>query len=819
MKTTAHGNRKNLFHFKNKPTSILVLLFIFSPFSNELFAQNSADGAQINVRVTDPQGAILTNAKVTLYTRDSRIRINGVTDRTGTCHFERLAAGEYLIEADASGFARAATRVIRLEPKANTSIDVSLPLAGVSEQVVVTAQATAQSVDEVSKAVSVVASREINERDEAAVMDALRTVPGLRVKQLCGPGRLVSIKARGLRNQDTAVLIDGIRFRDATTGDATSFLSDFLVTNLDRVEVLRGSGSSLYGTNAIGGVVNIVTDEGGGPTHGNVLIEGGGLGLFRGRAQIAGGTGRFIFSAGASHLNVARGVDRDDAARNSSGQGRVMLRLSPTTTLSGRIYAGTSFVQLNNSPDVIGTLPATGIVDALPLSRAELRRFEMGVPTAQLNVDGATFIPDANDPDASAASRFFNGAITFAHRPFEAFGYTISYQGLATRRLNSNGPAGVGFQPFGGSTRTQDDGHIHTLNARTDFRIGKYNFINAGYEFENVTFLNRSFSFNIADNSSTNVVEHSNTFFVQDQLRFLEDRLQLSAAFRAQFFSLNNPKFTPTAGAPYSGIVFESPGSAYTGDGSIAYLFRATHTKLRAHIGNGYRSPSLFERFGTSFFGGFFSPLGDPRLRPERSIAFDAGIDQSLKDNRFRFSATYFYTRLQEVIGFDFSGKINPQTDPFGRFFGFLNTGGGLARGLELSATASPNRMLDVFVSYTYTNSDQQTPQVSGSGVISSLVVPDHQFAAVVTQRIGRRTFVNFDLTATSDYLAPIFPRVYRFKSLIKFDLGASYELPLTERRRLRFFGYVDNLFDRDNFESGFRTPGRTARGGASLSF
>lgn len=442
----------------------------------------------------------------------------------------------------------------------------------------------------------------------------------------------------------------------------------------------------------------------------------------------------------------------------------------------------------------------------------------MGVPLGLLSL-GGTFIPDANDPDASAASRFFNGAITFAHRPVEAFGYTISYQGLATRRLNSNGVAGVGFQPFGGSTLTQDDGHIHTLNARTDLSVGKHNLINAGYEFERATFFNRSTSANVADNNSTNVVEHSNTFFVQDQLRFLEDRLQLSAAFRAQFFSLHAPSFTPTAGVPYAGIAFGSPGSAYTGDGSIAYLFRTTHTKLRAHIGNGYRAPSLFERFGTAFFGGFFAPLGDPRLRPERSIAFDAGIDQSLNDNKLRLSATYFYTRLQEVIGFDSSGLINSVTDPFGRFFGYLNTDGGLARGLELSATASPIRTLDLFVSYTYTNSDQQTPQVSGSGVISSLVIPNHQFAAVVTQRVGHRAFINFDLTATSDYLAPVFPRVYRFPGLVKADVGASYEFPLAEQRRLRVFGYIDNLFNRDNFESGFRTPGRTGRAGASFSF
>jgi iron complex outermembrane receptor protein len=409
--------------------------------------------------------------------------------------------------------------------------------------------------------------------------------------------------------------------------------------------------------------------------------------------------------------------------------------------------------------------------------------------------------------------------VIFAHRPIESFGYTISYQGLATRRLNTNGPAGVSFQPFGATTQTTDDGRIQTFNARTDFRAGKYNFFTAGYEFERASFLNRSLSTTISENSTTDVAESSHAVFVQDQVRLLEDRLQISLAFRSQFFSLDEPRFTPAAGAPYVGIAFGSPANAYTGDGSIAYLFRKTATKLRAHIGNGYRAPSLFERFGTSFFGGFFSPLGDPLLRPERSIAFDAGIDQSLGNNRTRLSATYFYTRLQEVIGFDFSGRINPQSDSFGRFFGFLNTGGGLARGVELSATASPSRTLEVFLSYTYTNSDQQTPQVSGSNVISSLVIPDHQFGAVVTQRIGRRAFVNFDLTATSDYLAPIFPRVYRFRGVVKADAGASYEFPLSDRRRLRVFGYVDNLLDRDNFESGFRSPGRSARAGALFAF
>ena len=319
------------------------------------------------------------------------------------------------------------------------------------------------------------------------------------------------------------------------------------------------------------------------------------------------------------------------------------------------------------------------------------------------------------------------------------------------------------------------------------------------------------------------MTQRSQALFVQDQLRFREDRLQISGAFRAQFFSLQQPLFTPAASAPYRGITFQSPQTAYTGDGSIAYLFRSSGTKLRAHAGNGYRAPSLFERFGT-FFGSFgYSVFGDPRLRPDRSVAFDVGIDQTLYRNRLRASATYFYTRLQEVIIFDFSGVINPATDPFGRFGGYRNTNGGIARGAELSLTATPTRTLSLSAAYTYTKAQQRTPQVPGT--VRSLVIPNHQFSLVATQRLGRRFLVNFDLSASSDYLGAIFDpltfvsRGYRFRGLAKADIGASYTLPIKESRSLRFFGYVDNLFDREYFESGFRTPGRTGRAGATFVF
>jgi iron complex outermembrane receptor protein len=649
------------------------------------------------------------------------------------------------------------------------------------------------------------------------------------VQQLGGPGSLVSVKTRGLRNQDTSVLIDGLRFRDpaAPEADASSLLSDIQVTGAGRVEVLRGSGSSLYGTNAVGGVVNVVTEEGGGPFRGQLFAEGGGLGFARGRAQFSGSAGaaeRLVWSAGLSHLNVSKGVDPADAARSTNAQGRALVRLTPAATLSARVYASDSFAQLNEEPQAVGALPAAGIVEARPVSRAELRRYESGTPLRQLDLGGATFLPAANDPDFSRAARFFSGAVTFAQRASEAFGYSVTYHGLSTHRSLHEGPAVPGdpadffFEPRG-STANDFDGTVHTLSARTDFRLGRHNLFNAGYEFERETFSTGFADVTPAGNSSADVGERSHAFFVQDQLRFLDGRLQLSAAFRAQTFRLGTPRFTPAAGAPYAGLTFDSPPNAYTGDGSVAYLFRSTNTKLRGHVGNGYRKPSLYERFGT-FFSPFFgfSAFGDPRLAPERSIAFDAGLDQAFSSNRARLSATYFYTRLQEVVGFG-----NTPGDPFGRFFGYLNTGGGLSRGAELSGEVAPARWLDLLASYTFVNSDLRRPSVAG--VLRAFATPEHQFTLVANARLGPRVAVNFDLVASSDYLAPIFDpgaftsRAFRFGGIRKGDLTASYTLPLSDSRRLRLFGKVENVFDRDYYENGFRTPGVNGRAGAALNF
>jgi outer membrane receptor protein involved in Fe transport len=212
-------------------------------------------------------------------------------------------------------------------------------------------------------------------------------------------------------------------------------------------------------------------------------------------------------------------------------------------------------------------------------------------------------------------------------------------------------------------------------------------------------------------------------------------------------------------------------------------------------------------------------------LKPERSTAFDAGVEQQLAKDRVKLSATYFYTSLFQTIGYG----LLPQPDPFGRVNGlsgggYLNNKGGIARGLETSARVRPTSSTDIFTSYTFTNSDQRASQIGGSGVIQTLAVPDHQFTLVATQRY-KRFWVNFDFLATSTYLAPIFSnsffvtRIYRFEGNRRGDLTAGYTFALKRNKILRLYGTIENVFDQEYYESGFRTAGINARAGLTFGF
>ena len=665
---------------------------------------------------------------------------------------------------------------------------------------------------------------EIERRGEITFAESVRNVPGVRVQQLGGPGSFTRILTRGLRAYDTSVTIDGARLRDAASvqGDATAFIGDLLVAGSDRIEVLRGSGSSLYGSNSIGGVYNIVTDSGGGPVRGELSGEGGGLGVMRGLARIAGGAmdNRLQYSAGLARLNVNGGIDGIESVRNTTGQGSAQFHFKPGMSLTARLmgFGGSSGITSNPVAAPDGNLPAgVGIVDARALGSGQVLRLEQGLAVDWGN---ATFAPNLYDPDNNRRNGVLSSMLNWNHQVSPRAGYRLSWHNLRSERDNLDGPAGYGYQPsFDSSNYFR--GLYDTLNARTDLWLSRGNLLTAGYEWERESYRNHATDQNPSADSRTDALttaqQRSHAVFVQDQARFFSDRLQISVSGRLQHFNLFAPTFAGGT-AQYQGAEFKSPQNAYTGDAALSYYLASSGTKLRAHVGNGYRAPALYERVGASFFWGEFSAYGDPRLRPERSIAVDAGFDQYFAYSKVRVSGTVFYTRLQEVIGY--ASLVN---DPFGRWGGYLNIGGGLARGLELSGEARPWRSMLLQSSYTYTNADERKSILTDGGVRAIRVFP-HAVTFVATQQLTKRTQITADFFGANEMISGTFfvgagTRPYRFDGPRRLDLSASYTKPVSEKVDLRFFVRAENVLNRTYYEDGFRTPKCWATAGMKLLF
>lgn len=781
-------------------TSVLIGLF-----SVIVYAQASTT---LRGRVTNKNGTVAGAVVTLVSTSDNQKTFTARTSKDGNYRLSRFPAGMYYVRATLSSGTYAEvseSQTVNIPADAAIEINLSLDIIQAFRETVTVAAGGTQTIDEVSKTVDVINSQEMRDRADFSLVESLRTIPGFRVQQSGGFGRVATVKTRGLRNQDTAVLLDGIRFRDASaiSGDASPFLSDFTLTSVNKIEVLRGSGSSLYGTNAIGGAIDFKTPSTRSGTHGQVGGALGGLGLGRFRGNISHGTesGKFGINIGLSRTVYSKGIDGDDDAHNTNVQTRFDANPFARMTISGRFFFSDADVRTNANPDTLGTLPTAteSVIDAVP---------------------GVNFTADANDPDSFQTSRFYNGQFVLTHAINSNLVFSGHYSGVKTARKNTNGPLGPGFQS---ALQTYlFDGQIHTLNGHFNWSP-KNNLATFGYEFEAEKFGNDGRFATTGNNFSTEAIQSSNTFYAQDLLSLMAGKLQFSGAFRAQWFSLRKPTFS-SVNFPNRFNNIASPQASYTADGSVSYFFERSRTKLRAHVGNGYRVPSLYERFGSYFFANMFFGLGNPELKPERSIAIDGGIEQSLATDRVRLSATYFYTKINDEISY-------LPTDDLGAA-AYYNFDKHFSRGLEFSSRMRPSDSTEIFASYTFTNSDIRNfrrQSLLPSTVLSTdrkvYGVPDHQFTLVATQRFGR-LWVNFDFLATSSYLAPIFSNtafntyIYRFEGNRKGDLTAGYTFGFKrERMTLRLFGTIENIFDHEYYENGFRTPGRSGRVGLTFGF
>ena len=206
-------------------------------------------------------------------------------------------------------------------------------------EVVVTAARIALPADRIGSAITLITAEDIEERQAVLVEEVLRDVPGLAVTRTGNLGSFTEVRIRGAEGNQTLVLIDGMEVSDPGLGSNFDF-GGLLTDGIERIEILRGPQSTLYGGDAMGGVISIITKKGDGPTVATARTEAGSFDTARASAHISGSTERYAFSLtgsryqtnGISQADEDNGNPETDGYENetvvASGSYRVNDRLS-----------------------------------------------------------------------------------------------------------------------------------------------------------------------------------------------------------------------------------------------------------------------------------------------------------------------------------------------------------------------------------------------------------------------------------------------------------------------------------------------------------
>ena len=171
------------------------------------------------------------------------------------------------------------------------------------QTVVITATRIPTPQLELASSVTVVTAEQIEARQERTFADVLKDIPGLNVVQTGGPGGVTSVFMRGTNSNHTKVLIDGIDVGDPSNATGAYDFGQLLTQDIERVEVLRGPQSGLYGSDAIGGVINVITKAGSGPLKASALLEGGSFDTFNQAGGVSGSQDAFHYAANVAHFH------------------------------------------------------------------------------------------------------------------------------------------------------------------------------------------------------------------------------------------------------------------------------------------------------------------------------------------------------------------------------------------------------------------------------------------------------------------------------------------------------------------------------------
>ena len=450
--------------------------------------------------------------------------------------------------------------------------------------------------DRVGSSVSVINRDTIEQREASFASDLLREVPGVSVARTAGFGSQTQVRLWGAEANQALVVIDGVEANDLAGNDEFSF-EHLMTFDVDRIEVIRGPQSALWGTDALAGVINVVTRRTHKPLETEGFLEGGSFGTVVGGGRLGlAGDGMDLAISGSRYATDGINISRTGSEKDGYDNTTVNLNAGYDAAANVKFDLGARHTDARTDFD--GTDFSTGLpMDTDDYSRTDFNYLRAGGEAAFLDT---RWTHDFHFTWTDTETKNFGGGASTGSQAGDKYGfyYQTSYR-------------------FAGQTERSPDALV-TL--ALDHELEQFSQRGAASAFGNPNQEQRL---------------HTSGYVLEALARPLTD-LSLSAGARYDVNSDFNNVFTYR--------------------GTASYKIPVIRSRLHASYGTGQKAPTFIERFG--YFADQF--VGNPKLKPERSSGWDFGIEQRLAGERLVLDATYFRARLEdEINGFLFAPPAN----------------------------------------------------------------------------------------------------------------------------------------------------------------
>lgn len=461
--------------------------------------------------------------------------------------------------------------------------------------IVISATKTSTNTIELANSISTIDSAEIHNKVTFNVFDAIKNEYGLSFTQQGNKSGVSNVFIRGANSSHTLVLVDGVEVN--LPNDPSNFydFANLPVDNVDRIEVLRGPQSTLYGSDALAGVINIITMKGSEKPTLNLKAEGGSYNTFKGVLSSLGSIAKINYSITLSRIKSEGFSAASEKYGNSEKDGYESDNISANFGYDfSETFKSEILLRFNNA-------------------EADLDQ-SLGTPDMW---DDPTYIFNQEE--------FFvrgQGHLSlFRSNWDQKFGITFFRN---VRKYSYDTSAASMF-----ASNSLYDGRRYKIDWQNDFNSIDNNIITLGIEYELDESQSEYYLFtdpNSPDYASVFPQKSASTLGV-----FLQDQIKLGESF----FSTIGGRFDH----------HNKFGSTLTYRIAPAYVFWQTGTKIKATVGTGFKAPSLFYLYDPAY--------GNENLDPEKSFGWDVGVEQFFWQNSISFGATYFYNKFEDMFGFD----------------------------------------------------------------------------------------------------------------------------------------------------------------------